>query len=270
MLEGYLERANWDTGASSVTTPGSRSLDEGDLMAIMFAANTSPATEYIKNDITIPTAPTATTATATILDTLSASVPIEAATFERPLKPDEVRKMYLNLKRLTRTHKAVLNSDVATAWTQIMTYTRSDGTTQVNPSADAWNNIFHHRKGSPRQGSTYQAITISYNASFGTFPYATAAWLLLKTDAYAEDAAAHFYDVTGVPCTVTNGAVSVPSVTGIAQSICLAHGINSPTAPAYIQSGGGQISILEYMLVVDNEFPAEVNSLDWNWSPPQP
>ena len=59
----------------------------------------------------------------------------------------------------------------------------------------------------------------------------------------------------------------MPSLNGIAQQACSMHGIFYTTTPQHITSGGGTIEVYDSVLVIDHAFPAEVNSLNWDWQP---
>ena len=45
------------------------------------------------------------------------------------------------------------------------------------------------------------------------------------------------------------------------------HGIFYTTTPQHITSGGGTIEVNDSILVIEHAFPAEVNSLNWDWQP---
>ena len=264
LLEAKHERENWDTTPSATVSPKGRLIKGLYISATQVQSST--VSSYFKKDIAIPTGLVSTTSSATIMQAMNAAVSLQTVSIGSSLKADTMRKLFWNIAQLKRSTKSITWSDIATGWTGVVTYTLSDGTSAANPPTDSPNRLWAHARGS-RVGSPHTGITISYKSSFGTFPWATGAILFLKVTSYNEDSGAYFYDVVAVRCSVSNGTVSVPSLSGVAQTACAAHGMTYTAFPSRITSGGGSVDITSYLLVVENDFPAEIDSLNWNWQP---
>ena len=269
LLEALYERNNWGAVPSVTVTPARRSLMESALRGAVIG--TSTAAGYIDRNATLPTVLVSTTQALSILQTLNAAVSLLPVTITRDLNPDNVRKMFLNLSLLKRSWKSLSWTDIATSWTDTRIYTHSDNTTTTNTPISYPDRLWSHGNAT-RVGSPYDSISITYNTSLGTFKHATAAWLLVKlvTVLYQQGSIATntWYDIISLPCSVTNnGVVSVPSLSSLASAACYEHGINYTTGPSYISSGGGSVEITDYLLAVYNDFPAEIDSLNWNWQP---
>lgn len=268
LLEAFYERANWDTAVSAHVSPGDRVLSGSRLAAVNVSA--TMAEGYMDKDYVAPSGLIPTTSAATIRQALgNPDVSLESVALGRPLFAEEVRKMFWNYAQLKRAVKTIQFSDVATAWIGQDVYTRSNGDTYSNTPYDCWGRLWNHGNAS-RVGSPFTALTISYKSTIATYPHATAAVLYVKVHSFS-NAGGDWDDVLAMTCTVSQGgAVAVPSFAGIAGAVCAAHGLAGTTSPSYISSGGGNVSISSMMLAVDNDFPAEIDSLNWTWQPTPP
>lgn len=271
LMEAQLERANWQYAPSASVTPPGRGLRRTvTLNQGIWPASSGWVLDYLDRDAAMPTGLVSTTASASI----PAACGIGAAPFAarpadgNPLKlaADELRTMFYNVKLATRTVTSVTAQDLATSWMGTTVYTKSDGTSGSGDPVDAWGELWGHGNAT-RVGSPYDVISITYKSTIATYPHASAATLLVKVASVLESSAETWLDVVALPCSVTNGAVGVPSLGGIAAQTAAAHGINYTTAPGYITTGGGNISISGMALVVDHTFPAEINSINWSWTP---
>lgn len=272
LMEAQLERANWRYAASASVTPLGRALRR--LLTLnqgIWPSASGWVNEYLDREAAMPTGIVATTSSAAI----PAACGIGAAPFAarpsssslRQLKADELRRMFYNVKLATRTVTSVTDQDLATSWTGTTVYTQSDGSSNSGNPVARWGLLWNHGNAT-RVGSPYIVISITYKSEIATYPHATAATLLVKVHSrFTKSGGGEFYDIVALPCSVSAGAIAVPSLSGIAQQIAALHGLNYTTAPGYITTGGGDINITDMALVVDHEFPAEINSVNWNWSP---
>lgn len=272
LMEAQLERANWRYAPSASVTPLGRALNRTlTINQGIWPSASGWVNEYLDREAAMPTGIVATTSSATI----PAACGIGAAPFaarpannyQRLLAADDIRTMFYNVKLATRTVTSVTAQDLATSWTGTTVYTQSDGSSgpPSNPFP-SWGALWSHGNAT-RVGSPYDVISITYKSQIATYPHASAATLLVKVYSFTSSSTVVWYDVVALPCSVTAGAVAVPSLSGLAQQIAALHGLNYTTAPGYITTGGGNISIADMALVVDHVFPAEINSVNWNWSP---
>lgn len=272
LMEAQLERANWRYASSASVTPLGRALNRTlTINQGIWPSESGWVNEYLDREAAMPTGIVATTSSATI----PAACGIGAAPFaarpannyQRLLAADDIRTMFYNVKLATRTVTSVTAQDLAISWTGTTVYTKSDGSS--GPPSDpfpSWGVLWNHGNAT-RVGSPYDVISITYKSEIATYPHASAATLLVKVKSNLDGGTVIWYDVVALPCSVTAGAVAVPSLSGLAQQIAALHGLNYTTAPGYIKTGGGNISITDMALVVDHVFPAEINSVNWNWSP---
>lgn len=270
LMEAQLERANWRYAPSASVTPPGRGLRRTvTLNQGIWPASSGWVLDYLNRDAAMPTGLVSTTASASI----PAACGIGAAPFAarpangNPLKlaADELRTMFYNVKLATRTVTSVTAQDLATSWMGTTVYTKSDGSSSSGDPVSSWGELWSHVNAT-RVGSPYDVISITYKPHIATYPHASAATLLVKVSSVGAET---WLDVVALPCSVTNGAVGVPSLGGIAAQTAAAHGLNYTTAPGYITTGGGSIGISGMALVVDHTFPAEINSINWSWTPQQ-
>lgn len=272
LMEAQLERANWRYAPSASVTPLGRALNRAlTINQGIWPSASGWVNEYLDREAAMPTGIVATTSSATI----PAACGIGAAPFatrpannyQRLLAANDIRTMFYNVKLATRTVTSVTAQDLATSWTGTTVYTDSNGSSgpTSNPFS-LWGVLWNHGNAT-FVGSPYDVISITYKSEIATYPHASAATLLVKVRSNLDGGAAIWYDVVALPCSVTAGAVAVPSLSGLAQQIAALHGLNYTTAPGYITTGGGNIRITNMALVVDHVFPAEINSVNWNWSP---
>lgn len=271
LMEAQLERANWRYAPSALVTPPGRVLKRAvTLNQGIWPSDSGWVNEYFDREAAMPTGIVATTQGVTI----PAACGINAAPFaarpannyQRRLAADDIRTMFYNVKLATRTVTSVTAQDLATSWTGTTVYTQSDGTQNVGTPYEGWGVLWDHGNAT-RVGSPYEVISITYKSEIATYPHASAATLLVKVESALDNVTGIWYDVVALPCSVTAGAVAVPSLSGLAQQIAAVHGLNYTTAPGFITTGGGLIGIGDMALVVDHVFPAEINSLNWDWTP---
>lgn len=104
---------------------------------------------------------------------------------------------------------------------------------------------------------------ITYKSAFFTCPYATAAkliWNATATKARSGGAETRRFIWSTAPLTVSNGTIGIPSnicesVADVACSIC---GYSAEET---------NIDLGNFYLLVDFEFPARLDGVDWNWQP---
>lgn len=272
LMEAQLERANWRYAPSASVTPLGRALLRTDTLNLgIWPSASGWVNEYLDREAAMPTGIVATTSSAAI----PAACGIGAAPFAaspssgllRQLEADELRRMFYNVKLATRTVTSVTAQDLATSWTGTTVETKSDGSSNSGDPVARWGLLWSHGTAT-RVGSPYIVISITYKSEIATYPHATAATLLVKVySRFTNSGSGEWYDIVSVPCSVSAGAIAVPSLSGIAKQIAALHGLNYTTEPGYITTGGGDINITDMALVVDHEFPAEINSVNWNWSP---
>lgn len=265
LLEAMYERANWDTQPSASVAPSGRALLKSAINGVRFTASNTGA--FVNNSVVLPTTIVAGSSIATIANTLGlTAVQLQSVQFDRRLQARELYKSFYNVSLLSRTAKSITPQDIAGSWTSTLIRTYSDGRQVTEDTGDGWGELYEHGK-AIRTGSSYDLIVISYKTSFGNFPYVTAATLLVKVTTTNSTSLTSWSDIYPVSCSVNNGDILIPSLSAIAPAACAAHGLDYSTGAGYRTSDGASVSISEMLLVCENDFPAEIDSLNWSWSP---
>lgn len=189
-----------------------------------------------------------------------------------------LRKMYWNISRLSRTltlfiPATVLGTTLTTKSTQIdengnrNVYT---STTDLSGRTLTQDYFYAYRY---MGGSACSYYEFSFS---GDPTPVTKSWVGVATAVFifrtyyrTQSVTTDYYDFVSVPCTVMNGAI-LPSINlaTIAQTILSAHGIPYYSGPTYEPDiRNVHVYFNSSGIVVDHAFPAEIDSLNWNWQP---
>ena len=205
------------------------------------------------------------------------------------LSADDVRKAYFNLKKLKRTcyKSSTTFIDPNSSSSSTEQYeTRYGDTGGVQGSSLSYLDLLYWFEFEERRNSISRCVLHGFQYGFKdvitTLPYAKSAKLLLlvKTrvcnmvelsyfDTFEETNVREYFDVVTCDCTVSNGAIHLPSIDtdSIASDILSSHSITRRTSVEYSLNDIAYVSVVSHCFVVDHDFPAEIDSLNWNWQP---
>ncbi len=179
---------------------------------------------------------------------------------------DDVRRAYYNVQEQTRS------IIYAPSWyygtiTATLVIHHNDGTSETVDYSDA--QVAYEFIHTNRGRTNYLHATWTPPANLGRFVFARSATLLICLICNGGNGDA--YDLIPFHCTVTNGLVAMPQIdfATLISDACTRHGIPYyATDPGYIESNvSGSVWFSRMSLIIDHDFPAEVESLNWNWEP---
>lgn len=193
------------------------------------------------------------------------------ATWRSKLGAEEIRKAYRNVKKMGRTIWSVGLGDIVESVTETGIYVRSDGS-QSTPTQRTYTPAYYAqlyaKSHSGYYGTSWTFSSLSYKAQVAAYPFAKEAWLLLRfeTDRWSTPTST-YGEVAAFKCAVNDGVISAPGLDllSYASDLCGMHGIEYANSPTYSENATGMINLVDAALVVDHEFPAEIDSVEgWN------
>lgn len=284
LLEALYERANWSAVPSASVTPAGRTLNRAAMGGAAIAYDIyGRFHDFVDRDFVFPIQNWYGTYTNT---SVQAALGIQNVALEEvnlsfgqipDLNLERICKMFWNVKQCKRTLTQIPIGDIATM-TQTATYVKSDGST--GPSdvyTGDWNGNIYNSGAATRVGSENERCSIVLKQPLvAAAPYATSAtlfMLLYGSTNVLGSSSSPSYGVVKYSCGVSNGVISTPNFTidGLAQRISSATNVPYNPAPYYHDDGKSYgMGCVDAALVVEHDFPTEIDSVGWNWSPPQP
>ena len=186
------------------------------------------------------------------------------------LDADKVRRAYYNTTRLARTVAGVSAGDVMSSYTLTNEQISSSSSTSRTSTSTSFGNLYSYSSGG-RYTTWSMVSSAAYvnGRQIATYPFATSATLLVLV-AWRNTSSALNSEIVPEACSVSQGVITIPDVLsrGFVQGVCARHGIEYITQPVYSSSSASYgVSINDMALLVDHTFPAEIETLDWNWQP---
>ena len=282
LLEAYYERMNWDVVPSVLVTPGSRAISGSNINGATIYQPGADAAGFVDPSFTIPTVLIGSSYAGTV----KAAMGIQDTSLENPqysptpryLERNLVCKSYWNVKQCKRTIKAIQIADLAT---ETKTTTRVDSNSDAHPEGSTSGNfagIIYSTGYATRVGSYNDRYTlIPKQPLVAAAPYADSATLLLLCSGGVQPRGGtwqYSYCIFPISCTMSNGGIETPAfdVNSMCSSIASYSGMSGYNSePFYIYEEGYKIAIIAAAVVIDHDFPAEIDSITgWNWQPSTP
>ncbi len=191
------------------------------------------------------------------------------------LRADHVRRAYRDLGFLSATMRLV---SLPATWTCTSTYTVLEG----EPPAPVVTTGSATFGGAPvtvySQGSASRvgSSSMRYSFAFGSMPsvrWPSACWWVFVAEVAhvvfsgGEESAYTSETRRFVVCRPCGASPSAPSMAAVAAEAAGAAGAPYSAGPVYSERDAVTITIREAALAVDHDFPAEVSSLGWGWTP---
>lgn len=278
LQEAYLERHDLSPPQQKATPPG-RVLNNS-IAAYFIGSGATFITQnyFVNKGIQIPSFQAGVSALGDVLTGPVGLVAYEGITSKTRLDADYLRKMYWNVSKLSRTRTLALPGTVlGTTLVATSTQTDSGGNNTTSTSTQSLSSvsllsdsIYAYRY---MGGTTCRYYEYSFS---GNVTPVSASWVgtatavfIMHTYYRTRSGTANYYDFVSAPCTVSNGSI-FPSIdfAAIAQTVLAAHGISYFSGPTYEPDiYNVDVMFSNSSIVIDHDFPAEIDSLNWNWQP---
>ena len=276
LLEGYYERANWNASPSVSVQPSGRVLDETAMLGATILSATANPAGFVNAAVTLPTAVAAAQSSASVAAALGLSnAPLLSPTYsDKPLSKEEVCKSFWNLKLCKRTLVSLQVSALATE-TMNYVFIRDDSSQGASGSSSgAWSGGVYTTNYASIVGSRNNRYALATSSSplVAAAPWASAATLMLLVQVMVTPkggSATYSYWVYPITCTISSGMIATPTLNAatIASAVATAASVNYSSTPYYEASTSVAITVTGAAVVVENDFPAEFDSVNWSWNP---
>ncbi len=188
------------------------------------------------------------------------------------LDADLLRTAYWNLGLAKRTWIGI-GGDALISHTTIDRWSSPDGVDirHDTDEYDGFDGTLYSFGGTGVAGNSLRKPTYTWRSAVDVaWPWVTGAKLLLMVESWRHDLNVRHVDVLTFNCTVANGAISASvDLWQVARETCQRHEIHFYDTYFYTvdKSKHGTVNAVGWAIAAEHAFPAEVESLNWNWEP---
>lgn len=296
LLEGFYERMNPESEGDNNVLPATRTLYRSKILGTMFSpisifisgpsiGYVNQRAYYINPESIISLAPiientTGIGATKQILGDYITDVRLDAVAYYYPKRPfysgksplwsDYIRARYYDLKNATRMYFDLYVGDLATSSTTY--YYRKDGSVESSFTDYLGNNIFgtmiltqNYVEDDERRSFKRSECKLNLKEKLFTMPYAKSAKLIYISQPQSSAGSSTSYQmISSIDLDVMNGEIKCPSnlIDTIINDSLQAVGLQLYDVTKFVS-----LSLYKCSLLVDFDFPANLDGIDWDWEP---
>lgn len=301
LQEAKAERINWKEEPSSKSNPKGRNINRNAFKDVAITENigtsnplTTDGGDFISNEVDLSWASIADYDSGTFyivkdaetIEEVFGELSLEQLSDDgRNCDADEMRTAYYNIKNIDRT----LTRAEEFFTNVVATYKKWD--TDFTPDPDQtyqygdctmfpayWVGSWRHTYPPPESEvcvSAYEQVSYGIKDPIAEWKYAEDAALVLlmeTAEIKPSGTTSKHKDVVVFPCTIEDGTISIDSInlTDVVKAVLGQHGETFIDYPPPRQIGLENnlgVWVRDVAVVADHVFPAEIDSLNWNWQP---
>lgn len=297
LLEGFYERMNPESEGDNNVLPATRTLYRSKILGTVFSPTSmyisgpsigygNQRAYYINPESTVSLTPiientAGTGPTKNILGDYITDVPLNAVAYysskrpfysgKSPLWSDYIRARYYDLKNATRMYFQLQVGDLATSSTTY--YYDKDGNEESSSTNYLGSNIFgtliltqNYYDSSEYKSFKRSECKLNLKEKLFTMPYAKSAKLIYVSQPHssASGSSTSYQMISSIDLNITNGEIECPSdlIDTIINDSLHAVGLELYDTTKYVSLG-----LYNCSLLVDFDFPANLDDIDWDWEP---